>query len=91
MRGGALLLGLLLVGCPPEPPPPAPTPADLTAVCCPQCRAAASQDPQAMDLTLVPCASYAGRVVNGARALDDRCADWFRSQPATVGECPSSP
>lgn len=88
-----LLLAALLLGCPSEPVAPEPTPAaeasqpDLTATCCAQCDAAAGQDPQAMDLTLVPCASYAGRVVNGKPALDAACGAWFSANPRTVGEC----
>lgn len=88
---GALLGGLLL-GCSTEPAPAAEaTPVDLTATCCAQCRTGASQDPQAMDLTLLPCRSYAGRVVNGRQVLEQRCVEWFGMHPVTVGECPASP
>ena len=55
--------------------------------CCAECRAAASQDPQARDLETVECGSYAGRVVNGQPALSEACAAWFRENPTMVGEC----
>ncbi len=88
----AALLGAFLLGCSSGPaPPPEPTPEDLTATCCAQCRTAASQDPQAMDLTLLPCASYTGRIVNGRQVLEQRCAEWFGAHPVTVGECPAHP
>jgi hypothetical protein len=86
-----MLLGAMLLGCPAERvPTPETAPVDLTAACCVQCRTAASQDPQAMDLTLMPCAGYAGHVVNGRQVLEQRCAEWFGAHPVAVGECPSS-
>jgi hypothetical protein len=60
---------------------------DLTTACCAECRAAARQDPQARDLELVECGSYAGRMVNGQPALSEACAAWFAAHPTLVGGC----
>lgn len=85
------LVGVLLLACPTAPAPrPDPAPRDLTTVCCAQCRTAASKDPQAMDLTLLPCANYAGHIVNGEQVLEQRCAEWFGAQALTVGDCAAS-
>ncbi len=87
-----LLLALLLFGCArkaPEPPPqptPEATP-QLRAACCAQCLHAASKDPSAMDLALVPCGDYAGHVVNGAEVLDAPCAGWFAESRLLVQDC----
>ena len=87
MRGW-VLGALLLLGCPSSAPAPEqPATPDVGAVCCAQCEKAASQDPQAMDLTLVPCRSYAGRVVNGSPVLDATCTTWFATRDDTVGAC----
>jgi hypothetical protein len=88
--GRALIFALLLTGCarktPPPEPPPAPTP-NLRAACCTQCKSAASSDPSAMDLSLVPCGDYAGRIVNGAAILDPTCSAWFAESGLMVQDC----
>ncbi len=85
----AVILALTLCGCakqgPPEPSP-SPTP-DLRARCCAQCRAAASTDPSAMDLTLVPCGDYTGTVVNQTPVLDAACGAWFADHALLVQDC----
>ena len=86
----ALMLGAgLLAGCAKQKPveaAPSPTP-DLRSACCAQCKAAASSDPSAMDLSLVPCADYAGRIVNQALVLDAQCAQWFAESALMVQDC----
>ncbi len=83
------LLLLALCGCakqaPPEPSP-SPTP-DPKVACCQQCSAAASTDPSAMDLSLVPCVDYAGREVNQQQVLDAACAQWFAQSGLMVQDC----
>ncbi|MCP4872097.1 MAG: hypothetical protein GY898_25610 [Proteobacteria bacterium] len=86
-----LLAALLLsVGaCGPNPDPEAaPTPApDVQTVCCDECKLAASTDPSAMNLDLVPCVDYRRHTVNGEPALSEACAAWFSEHPAMVQDC----
>ena len=91
-----LALLLLLAGCAKAPvvpaaeptvePTPEPTP-DRSAACCEQCLDAASKDPQARDLSLVPCGDYAGRVVNGVQVVSDSCGAWFKDHARFVQDC----
>jgi hypothetical protein len=84
---GAFAVGL---GCAPRKSPP-PTPPNQQTLCCSECKKAASQDPQARDLELLDCGSYAERVVNGRPGLTQECAQWFVTHPTMVGACHSSP
>ena len=87
-----LVAGFLLAGfgCAPRKAP-APSAPDQVTLCCAECKKAASQDPQARDLELLDCGSYAGRVVNGEPGLTQGCADWFIAHPTMVGACRSRP
>ena len=40
-----------------------------------------------MDLSLVPCADYAGRIVNQASVLDATCTSWFAQSGLMVQDC----
>jgi|GEM_PF-3549793 len=73
-----------------SPKKPATPVSDAQAPCCAECKAAASKDPQARDLELLPCSTYAGRVVNGEPALSERCTAWFAEHPTMVGACRSA-
>jgi hypothetical protein len=55
--------------------------------CCAQCGDAARTDPSGMDISLLPCAGYAGHQVNGERVLSDACAAWFADNPLMVQDC----
>ena len=86
MRASLLALGLFLGACGGRQASPAKTP-DLAPACCVECRAAASKDPQARDLDLLECGSYAGAMVNGQRAMSETCVAWFAEHPTMVGAC----
>ncbi|HCP45989.1 MAG TPA: hypothetical protein DIU15_08115 [Deltaproteobacteria bacterium] len=57
--------------------------------CCKECLAASRKDPQAMDLSLLPCVDYAAMLVNGEPALSQPCISWFREHPSFVQDCRS--
>ncbi len=81
---------LLLIGCSKpaeEPPTTSPVAEDLSALCCAQCLDAASKDPQARDLSLVPCSDYVGQIVNGQQVVDGTCGRWFGQEPRLVQDC----
>ncbi len=84
-----LALLLLLAGCskPAPEPPPEPPAEDLSGLCCAQCLDAASKDPQARDLSLVPCSDYVGQIVNGQQVVDATCGGWFEREPRLVQDC----
>ena len=86
MRASLLALALFLGACGGRQAPPANTP-DPAAECCVECRAAVSKDPQARDLELLECSSYAGAMINGQRALSEACVAWFAAHPTMVGAC----
>ena len=83
---------------PTEPTPPEPAPAPDTtqapatpeaskSLCCGQCQYAASKDPAGRDISMDPCAGYAGYTVNGKVTVDQACSAWFLDHPMTVSDC----
>jgi hypothetical protein len=60
---------------------------DPRAECCAECRKAASQDPRAMDLALLPCTDWIGEIVNGEAAISKECSAFFRDRPLMLQDC----
>ncbi len=59
---------------------------DLNKKCCQECVRASQQDPRGFDISIAPCSDYEG-YSNDERDLSKECADYFRANQLTLGEC----